>query len=165
MKKLGPVGMKWLKIVHITLVALFFGGIMSSLALNYGMPYATYEETLDVYRHIVIISDNIIRIGAVGTLLVGVLYGVFTNWGFFKHRWVMVKWILFIGQTIIGIFVVDKLMLANMAILEAEPDMALMNPEFIRNHTFRQYAVIVQVAITLFIICISVIRPWKKKKS
>jgi hypothetical protein len=108
MKKLSPVGMKWLKIVHISLVALFFGGIMSSLALNMG--------------------------------------------------------ILFVGQTIIGIFVVDSLMLANMTLLETEKALALTNPEFLHNQTLRQYAIYVQVAVTVFILCVSVFRPWKKKK-
>ncbi|PGY09683.1 DUF2269 family protein [Bacillus sp. AFS031507] len=164
MKKLGPVGMKWLKIIHIILVALFFGGIMSSLALNFGVKLATYDETFETYKRIIIISDQIIRIGAVGTLLVGFLYGMFTNWGFFKHRWVTVKWILFVGQTILGIFIVDKLMMANMAILETEKARALVNPEFIQNQTIRQYAIIIQVAITIFIFCISVFKPWKKKK-
>lgn len=164
MKKLGPAGLKWLKIIHILLVVLFFGGIMSSLALNYGVNLATYDETFEIYKSVVIISDQIIRIGAVGTLLLGFVYGIFTNWGFFKHRWLTVKWILFILQTFIGIFVVDKLMMANMAILEAEKSMALTNPVFIQNHSFRFYAVLVQVAITIFIICISVIKPWKKKK-
>ncbi|CAH1206116.1 hypothetical protein PAECIP111891_02795 [Paenibacillus allorhizoplanae] len=164
MKKLSPVGMKWLKIVHISLVALFFGGIMSSLALNMGISLATYDDTLATYKRIVVISDSIIRTGAVGTLLVGFVYGFLTSWGFFKHRWVTVKWILFVGQTIIGIFVVDKLMLANMTLLETEKALALTNPEFLHNQTLRQYAIYVQVAVTVFILCISVFRPWKKKK-
>ncbi|QIZ06400.1 DUF2269 family protein [Priestia megaterium] len=164
MKKLGPVRMKLLKIIHIILVALFFGGIMSSLALNFGVKLATYDETFETYKRIIIISDQIIRIGAVGTLLVGFLYGMFTNWGFFKHRWVTVKWILFVGQTILGIFIVDKLMMANIAILETEKARALVNPEFIQNQTIRQYAIMIQVAITIFIFCISVFKPWKKQK-
>ena len=164
MKKLGPVGMKWLKIIHIILVALFFGGIMSSLALSLGVKLAAYEETFETYKSMVIISDYIVRIGAVGTLLIGFVYGIFTKWGFFKHKWLTVKWILFMLQTFIGIFVIDKLMMTNMAILEAEKSMALNNPVFMHNHSIRQYAVILQVVITLFIICISVIKPWKQKK-
>ncbi|HWO95277.1 MAG TPA: DUF2269 family protein [Bacillus sp. (in: firmicutes)] len=164
MKKLGPVGMKWLKIIHIILVALFFGGIMSSLALSWGVKLAAYEETFETYKSMVIISDYIVRIGAVGTLLIGFVYGIFTKWGFFKHKWLTVKWILFVLQTFIGIFVIDQLMTTNMAILEAEKSMALNNPVFMHNHSIRQYAVILQVVITLFIICISVIKPWKQKK-
>lgn len=165
MKTLGPAGMKWLKIAHILLAALFFGGIMSSLALNFAVNLAAYHETFDFYRHTVIISDYIIRICAVGTLLIGLLYGIFTKWGFFKHRWIAVKWVLFIIQTFIGIFIVDQLMEANMAMLEAGKASALKSPVFMHNHTLRQYAAIVQIAITVFIICISVLKPWKKKKA
>jgi len=165
MKKWSPTAMKWLKIVHLILVALFFGGIMSSVALNFGIDLQQYDKTLDSYRAMVQVSDQIVRIGAVGTLLVGFIYGIFTSWGFFKHRWITVKWILFIIQTLIGIFVVDKLMVANMTMLDQQQATAISNPSFIQNHTFRQYAVIVQIGITLFIIAISVLKPWKKKKS
>jgi hypothetical protein len=164
LKKLGARGMKWLKIIHIILVMMFFGGIMSSFALNLGVNFAIYETTFETYKNIVIISDYIIRIGAVGTLLIGFVYGIFTNWGFFKHKWVTVKWILFIIQTIIGIFIVDELMLENMLILETERSLALNNPVFIHNHSLRQNFIFIQVVITIFIICISVIKPWKKKK-
>jgi len=165
MKKWSPAAMKWLKIVHLILVALFFGGIMSSVALSFRVNLHQYEETLDAYKAMVHVSDLIVRTGAVGTLLVGFVYGIFTSWGFFKHRWVTVKWILFIIQTVIGIFVVDKLMVENMDMLTAQQAEAISNPTFIQNHALRQYAVIVQIGITLFIIAISVIRPWKKKKS
>jgi len=164
LKKLGPAGLKWLKIIHILLVTFFFGGIMSSLAINLGIKFAAYRETMETYKNVVIISDHIIRIGAVGTLFIGFVYGIFTNWGFFRHRWVTVKWILFVCQTLIGIFIVDKLMLANMALLETEGSGALINPVFLHNHSVRQDFVIIQILITVFIICISVIKPWKKKK-
>ncbi|MED1470580.1 hypothetical protein [Bacillus salipaludis] len=42
----------------------------SSFALNYGITLATFDETFETYKRIVIISDQIVRIGAVGTLLV-----------------------------------------------------------------------------------------------
>lgn len=32
--------------------------------------------------------------------MTGLIYGLFTNWFFFKHRWVTAKWIL----TILAIF-------------------------------------------------------------
>lgn len=164
MKKLGTKATRWLKIPHIILVSLFFGGIMSSLVLNYTMEMAAYDQTLELYKNVVTISDYIVRIGAVGTLLIGFIYGLFTNWGFFKHRWVTVKWVLFIIQTFVGIKIVDELMMENMALLEMEGSKALSNPVFIDNHTIRQYAVYFQVAVTVFIFGISVLRPWKKKK-
>lgn len=164
MKKLGSTGMKWLKIIHVFLVVLFFGGILSSLALNLHIDFSNYDESHLAYKNLIIISDNIVRWGAIGTLFVGLIYGFFTNWGFFKHRWVGVKFILYMVQTVVGIFVVDKFMLANMELLESQGALALSNPVFIENHEIRQYAVIFQVAVTIFIFIISYLKPWKKKK-
>lgn len=44
MKKLGPVGIKCLKIFHIVFVALMFGGIISSLAIRFGLPSTGFYE-------------------------------------------------------------------------------------------------------------------------
>lgn len=164
MRKIGPKGMKWLKIIHVFLVVLFFGGILSSLALNLHIDFTEYDESYLGYKNLVIISDNIVRWGAIGTLLVGFTYGFFTNWGFFKHKWVGVKFILYMIQTIVGIFVVDKLMVENMEILEIQKELALSNPVFLQNHEIRQYAVYFQVVVTFFIFIISFLKPWKKKK-
>lgn len=165
MKKIGPKGMKWLKIIHVFLVVLFFGGILSSVALTFHIDFSNYDESYLGYKSIVVISDNIVRWGAIGTLIVGLIYGFFTNWGFFKHRWVGVKFVLYIIQTIVGIFVVDKLMLANMELLETQKEVALINPIFARNHVLRDNAVYFQIIVTIFIFIISYLKPWKKKKA
>lgn len=164
MKKIGPYGMKWLKIIHVFLVVLFFGGILSSLALNFYINLTKYDVSYLGYKNLIIISDHIVRWGAIGTLLVGLTYGFFTNWGFFKYKWVGVKFILYIIQTIVGIFIVDKLLVANMELLETQKEMALNNPIFIRNHEIRQYAVYFQIIMTSFIFIISYLKPWRKKK-
>jgi hypothetical protein len=156
--------MKWLKIVHIVLVSLFFGGILSSVTVNFALGLNSYEDTLKSYKVIVLISDGVIRTGAVGTLAVAFVYGFFTPWGFFGHRWLAVKWILFLLQTFIGIFVVDKLMLANLYLLETMGPAALGDPGFLRNHGLRNAFVFIQIVLTLVIFIISVIKPWKKKR-
>ncbi|WP_260869440.1 MULTISPECIES: DUF2269 family protein [unclassified Paenibacillus] len=156
--------MKWLKIVHIVLVSLFFGGILSSVTVNFALGLGSYEDTLKSYKVIVLISDGVIRTGAVGTLAVAFVYGFFTPWGFFRQRWLTVKWILFLLQTFIGIFVVDKLMLANLYLLETMGPAVLEDPGFLRNHGLRNAFVFIQIILTLVIFIISVIKPWKKKR-
>lgn len=165
MKKIGPKGLKWLKIIHLLLVVMFFGGILSSTALNLQIDLQNYNESYLAYKGLILISDHVVRYGAIGTLLEGVVYGFFTNWGFFKHRWVGVKFVLYLLQTIIGIFAVDKLMVANMGMLETQGAMALSDPVFLQNHEIRQVFVWFQIAVTIFIIIISVWKPWKKKKA
>lgn len=47
--------------------------------------------------------------------------------------------------------------------LEMEKAGALSNPAFLNNHYIRQYVVILQIVLTLFIIVISVIKPWRSR--
>lgn len=48
------------------------------------------------------VDDWIIIPGAMGSLLTGVLYTVFTRWGWFKHRWITVKWAITIFGILFG---------------------------------------------------------------
>lgn len=165
MKKLGPTCTKWLKIFHIGLVMLFFGGIISSYMINSALSLSSFNEVNTTYKNLIIISDRVVRYGAQGTLLMGLLYGVATNWGFFKHKWVAAKWIVFIVQTFIGILVVDKLMVANMTMLETEGAKALSNPAFLNNHSLRNEVVVGQIVLTMILLCLSVFKPWRKKNA
>jgi hypothetical protein len=115
------------------------------------------------YKIFNIISDNAVKIGAQGTILLGAIYGFFTRWGFIKHKWLAMKWILFIIQTFVGILVVDKLMVANTAFLETERLMALSNPVFIHNHYLRLYVVIAQIGLTLLALVLSVLKPGRSR--
>lgn len=164
-RKLGPLGMKWLKILHILLAILFLGGILSSFTLTVRLDLAAFDEVYVTYKNLLLISDNIVRYGAQGTLLVGIVYGLFTTWGFFKHTWLTVKWLIFTVQTVLGIFIVDHLMVANMALLESEGRAALRDPIFLYNHHFRQSIVVVQIGLTLFVLVISGLKPWRPKRS
>lgn len=79
---MGSKDMKWLKIIHVFLVVVFFGGILSSIVLNLHIDFTKYDESYLGYKNMMILSDYIVRLGAVGTLLIGFVYGFFTNWGF-----------------------------------------------------------------------------------
>lgn len=103
MKKLGPSSTKWLKILHIVFVALWFGGIISLLTLRFGLRLDTFDEVNITYNNMKIIDDYLIRNGAQGILITSVIYGFWTNWGFFKYRWIAVKLVVFVSQMIFGI--------------------------------------------------------------
>jgi len=163
MRKFSSIGLKVLKMLHILMIALFLGGILSSFALLMRLDLSNFDDVYSSYKIFNIISDNVVKIGAQGTILLGAVYGFFTKWGFIKHKWLAVKWILFIAQTFIGILIVDKLMMANMALLEAEKALALANPVFIHNHFIRLDVVILQIGLTLFALVLSVLKPGRSR--
>jgi hypothetical protein len=163
MRKFGSIGLKLLKMFHILMIVLFLGGILSSFVLLMKLDLSDFEDVFVAYKTFHIISDNVVKMGAQGTILLGAIYGFFTKWGFIKHKWLAVKWILFIAQTFIGILVVDKLMVANIALLETEKVLALSDPIFIHNHYLRLYVVIAQIGLTLLALILSVLKPGRAR--
>ena len=165
MKKLGPRSTKWLKILHIVFVALWFGGIISLLTLRLGLSLSVFDQVNVTYNNMKIIDDYLIRNGAQGILITSVIYGFCTNWGFFKHKWIAVKLVAFISQMIFGIFFLNSWMGANISMLNTEKVMALNNPAFIHNNSLIQFGIVSQLILIIFLICISVLKPWKKKNT
>lgn len=163
MWKFGSLGLKILKMFHIFLIVLFLGGILSSFALLLRLDLTNFEDVYSSYKVFNVISDNIVKLGAQGTILLGAIYGFFTRWGFIKHKWLAVKWLLFIAQTFIGILVVDKLMVTNLNLLETEQALALAEPVFIHNHYLRLYVVIGQIGLTLVALILSILKPGRSR--
>ncbi len=163
MRKFGSLGLKLLKMSHMLLIVLFLGGILSSFALIMKLNLSNFDEVYLTYKSFNIISDNVVKLGAQGTILLGAVYGFFTKWGFIKHKWLALKWILFIAQTFIGILVVDKLMMANLTLLETEKVLALSDPVFIHHHFLRLYVVIAQIGLTLIALILSVLKPGRSR--
>ncbi len=163
MRKIGSTGLKVLKMLHLFMIILFLGGIISSFALLIKLDLSKFDEVYASYQIFNTISDNVVKIGAQGTILLGAIYGFFTRYGFIKHKWLAVKWILFIAQTFIGILIVDKLMVANLTLLETEKAAALIDPIFIHNHFLRMDVVILQIGLTLFALVLSVLKPGRAR--
>ncbi len=163
MRKLSAKGVKWLKISHLVLMVLMLGGIISSVVLRIRLTLDTFDEVYVTYKMLQDISDHVVRYGAQGLLITGILYSVWTSWGFFRYRWVMVKWVLFVLQTVFGIFGIDRWMVENLAMLETQNSLALSNPDFVHNHLLMQYGAIAQGVVTVFLICVSVFKPWNRK--
>lgn len=155
--------MKWLKITHFVLIILFLGGILSSFAINISLDLTRFDDVSMTYRNLAVVSNNIVKYGAQGTILLGLTYGFFTTWGFFKHRWLTVKWILFTIQTIVGITIVDSLLVTNLELLNAQGALALSNPTFVYNHYLRLAVIVFQIVVTLATIVISVYKPWRSR--
>jgi hypothetical protein len=85
-----------------------FGWIIGGIALCL-LLFITYPQSGDelYMRSIIlkIVDDYFIIGGAMGALITGLIYSVWTNWGFFRHRWIIVKWIMIILQIAFGTWV------------------------------------------------------------
>lgn len=164
MKTLGPKGLKYLKILHLLLAIMWIGGAlaMSVLALT-GKP-ETGDELYMFSRMLQIIDDYLIIPGAMGNILIGIVYGIWTKWGFFKYRWLTVKWILTIVQVLFGTFVLGPWINGNVELAQTLGRDVLSGSDYFHNLEMTRIWGTVQTTILLSFIVISVLKPWKRKQ-
>jgi uncharacterized membrane protein len=164
MKKLNPQAVKILKIFHILFA---FGWMIGAIVLCV-LIFITYPVSGDeLYmrsRILQIVDDYFIICGAIGSFVTGLIYSLWTNWGFFKHTWIIVKWIMIILQILFGTFVLGPCLNDNVVIADQLRDVALTDPTFLKNIQTTQIWGTVQTTLLLFVIVISVQKPWKRKK-
>ena len=165
MKKLNPQGVKILKMFHLFFAILWIGGGLALVILFFSVNPANGDELYMKSRVIQIIDDYLIIPGAMASLFIGVIYGIWTNWGFFKYRWLIVKWIMTVVQILFGTFVLGPWVNENVEIASQLRDMAMDDTTLLHNVKMSQIWGTVQVTIlVLAFIVVSVQKPWKLKK-
>jgi hypothetical protein len=164
MKKLGAQGQRILKIIHLVLAGVWLGG---ALALNLMLaalgPGQSGGELLgyDLARQFV--DDFVIVPGALGCLLSGLLISLFTPWGFFKRPWVALKWLLTIICILFGTFYLGPRINGQPVISLDLGLAAAADPAYLANRLENMIGGWSQAAVLLFMVAISVLKPWKKR--
>lgn len=157
-------GQKILKIVHLIFVAMWIGSGLCMIALLFLSSPANGSE---LYMHsyvLKLIDDFVLIPGAIGCLITGLVYSVFTKWGFFKHKWIIVKWIMTIAQIAFGTFALGPWVNNNVVLAAQLGEAALTDPAVLHNLGMSKLWGSIQVALLLPYIIVSVQKPWKKKK-
>lgn len=162
MKKLNAKQTRILKIIHIFFFVIWIGGGLALMTLMFIAQPAIPDDIYMKYRSMQVIDDLIIIPGAMGSLVTGLFFGIWTNWGFFKHRWLTVKWIMTTAQIFFGTFALGPWLNGNTDIAMRIRGAALSSPDFMANASHIELWGTVQVLFLLFMLIISVIKPWKK---
>lgn len=165
MKKITGRGMKVLKILHLLLAFMWIGGAFSMMLL---FLTTSPQDSHELYMRslaLQLIDDWLIIPGAVGMLISGIVYGVWTNWGFFKYRWIIVKWILTVVMILVGTFLMGPCVNGNVYPVEDISKYTLDNSVFFRNVSTTIFWGLIQTFMLLFVVAISVLKPWKLRKN
>jgi len=163
MKKFNANQTRILKIIHILFFIMWIGGGIGLIALMFLANPIQPDDIYMKFRSMQVLDDFLIIVGAFGCLITGIIYGAFTNWGFFKHNWLIVKWIMTVLQMLFGTFALGPWLNGNVDIARDLRGAALSNPEFLSNIMNIKIWGTLQVSLLLFMVIISVIKPWKKK--
>lgn len=163
MKKLGPTGVKTLKIAHLLFAILWIGGGIALITILFTTQPTTGEELFIRSRVLQIIDDYMIIPGAMATLVTGLVYSIWTNWGFFKHNWISVKWVFTIAQILFGALVLGPWVNNNVEMASTLGSAALTNEVLNHNIMMSKLWGSIQVLLLILLVVISVIKPWRKK--
>lgn len=158
--KLHPRSVKWLKAIHIYLGAIWGGGAASLFALHCLYFPDSGPELYARNMALVYIDTFIIIPSAVGVLLTGLIYAQFTKWGYLKYFWVIVKWFSTLVFVLVGFlwFVpwLNRLKESSMVLREH----VTIDPSFSAPMFLHVAMAGVQALLVLFIVIISVFKPW-----
>lgn len=161
--KLGSTGQKWLKVLHLFFVCIWVGPGVTLVAMQAAMSADSGGMLHGIDTSMKFVDDFLIIPGAFGCLITGLLYSLLTNWGFFRHGWITLKWIITVGGILFGTFYLGPWLNAlPPASLELGLD-ALADPAYLRNKSLNSIWGPVQVATLIFAVAISVLKPWKAK--
>lgn len=94
----------FLKYIHTLSTMMWIGGAQAILILLYKDRQAANGDELFAFNDAIRTIDNwLIAPGVIGTITSGGLICLLTNWGFLRHRWVVVKWVVTLVATLFGI--------------------------------------------------------------
>lgn len=162
MKKLSTKQTKVLRIFHIIFSVMWLGGCM---AISF-FPFFIYPKNTSevlIYTQVIDFLDYwMIIVGGVGSFITGLIYSIWTKWGFFKHNWLIVKWIIVILQTLYGTFVLGLWLLEDVVrIAENMTGDISQYPEYFDALYKHTTGGIIQLVFLIFLYVITVWKPWR----
>jgi uncharacterized membrane protein len=166
MIKFKSRGLKWLKGFHLIAVSSWIGGALSLILLyllkkdvaDGQILYGINQSIHHVDMAVVVIP------GAFGCLLTGLIYSTFSNWGFFKHGWIIFKWIVTVAAILFGTFYLGPWETNMMEISSKLGMKALSDPDYIYNQKMNLIFGTLQCLVLMITVFVSIFKPWKKRK-
>jgi hypothetical protein len=164
MKKLSARGQKWLKGIHVTFACMWVGAAICLSVKQFFIKPISGGELFGIASTMDFIDIFIIIPGAVGVLLTGIVYSTWTNWGWFKHNWIIVKWVICLYGVIFGTYPLGPWMSGLARISKDLGMQALSDPTFVNNQKMLMIFSTFQACTLVFALFITTLKPWKKRK-
>ncbi len=162
MKAFGPRGQKRLKILHIAFAGTWLSSAVTLALVTWLLSASDDMEMLGVHRTTKFIDDFILIPAANGTWITGLLYSLKTRWGWFRYRWVVVKWAVALSGILVGTFVLGPSLNVLPALVRELGPAAFADPAYLAGRRVLLCVAPFQVATLLLACCLSVLKPWDR---
>ncbi|WP_456409126.1 FMN-binding protein [Caldithrix abyssi] len=157
-------GKKILLTIHITMVSIWLGSLTSILLLQIGKRALTSAHFFLVDRFIFAIFDSVIMYIAIAVAISGLLFSMFTNWGFFKFHWITIKWITIFLLAGIIIFLASPSINSMAAISDIFRHECESNLDYLKFESNVVLFTAIQLVTLVLLILLSVFKPWGARK-
>ncbi len=166
MKKLNVKQKNWLISAHVVMMAIWFGTALSMIGITLSNQNTTNGDQLYAINSVMKLLDDYIIIPSANlSLLTGGLLCWLTTWGFFKHYWVIVKWIATVTLIVVGSIWLGPWTNAMTAISDSQRLEALQNSIYLFERKAILVGGIIQTICLLAIIAVSFIKPWGRRNT
>jgi hypothetical protein len=98
MKKLGGKSIGAVTILHKLVALVWVASVIAVLVLVVPMAHSSAGGAGSVWASVGTLG-SVASTSSVVMLLIGLVYGIWTPWGFIRNRWVIAKWVLFLLAT------------------------------------------------------------------
>ena len=137
------------------------------LLLNLNNPAAVSEGMLyglNTASHLIDFWIIVI-FGVLGCLITGIFYGIFTSWGFFKYKWIILKWVIMAVALITATLFLGPSVESMLELSRELGTNALYSDAYLSVKTSHLFWSIVQMALYILMIALSVIKPFGKRSA
>lgn len=160
---LGTTGKQWLKSIHLIVSVIWIGAAVSMNVLRFAW-VPTSDGDLYAVDHAIAVIDNWVVVPAAwGSLLTGLFESWLTSWGFFKFRWVTLKWIATVAMMVYAPIFLAQWDRSIEAISRVEGLAALQNPVYLQYRLLYTISGVSFIALLCALSLISTLKPWMKK--
>jgi hypothetical protein len=159
----------WLVSGHVVIAAVWFGTALTMVAIAlyashlYSILSVSGDSLYSLQSILAYLNDYLLMPAATLSILSGTALCALTVWGFFKHYWVIAKWVVTVTTITAISGWVGPWVYAATAIAETDRLQALENPLF----RFDQQAAMIggglEILALLGLILISFLKPWGRR--
>jgi uncharacterized protein with FMN-binding domain len=163
-RMLTTKGKRILLSIHLLLNSVWIGGIIAIIFLNLLRTHAVdgdqvYAINMMIFR----IQDDLVMNVSFGVILTGLLFSLFTQWGFVRFRWVAVKWIAVITLFVLITFYLAPSVNGMAAIADVDRTAAVTNSLYLQFEKESLMFLSLQLLLLVLIILVSVFKPWGQR--
>ena len=165
MKPLSRSQQNLLKVLHIFSASVWLTGVVILAVLPFVSNNITSGDELYMYNVIYHFIDiKVLTPAAIFTLITGLIFSVFTKWGFFKHGWLIYKWVITAVIILTGTFYLGPMVTNMLSITDNQRIVSLEDPYYQMGTKIGLWASIVNTILLTIAVVVSVYKPWKNTK-